>query len=319
MVLGRQVIGRLGEDGSPVLVPQEAVNTRTSLWPDRWPAVALQECIDRVEAADPRDQAEVKRNLPCQECPEKTRCLNAKSKELGSLLYGRELLTKPRSHESSLFPRELFAPMLDASLSMERTYWKPDWEHHLYSVCSGWDLAWSEKVGGDYLVKTTAVLNRRTLKRRLLEQRRWQGLTFPQQCALISSEHRKFNDDLVVLESDAMQKVYLQTLGETTDVPVMGHDMGNKQDLSEGMPSMLIEFDNRKWQFPFREDSYGYDQMQTLLSEFEAFGWVDGKLQGVGEHDDCVASFWHCSWGLKMLASGMIRERHVGMQSGRAT
>jgi len=29
-----------------------------------------------------------------------------------------------------------------------------------------------------------------------------------------------------------------------------------------------------------------------VLNELKSFSWIDGKLQGVGSHDDCVMSLW---------------------------
>jgi hypothetical protein len=55
-----------------------------------------------------------------------------------------------------------------------------------------------------------------------------------------------------------------------------------------------------------------------LLSELEAFGWVDGKLEGVGEHDDTVMALWHLKWGIDTMVVGPVPlETHVGVQQGR--
>jgi phage terminase large subunit-like protein len=300
-----------------VTVPTRATNTRSALWASRWPAIALQECIDQVEAAPVEERARVKFDLPCHTCTEASRCLNAKNKELGPLLYDREILTSPRSSESSLFPRELMAPMLNTAGHLVRSYQKPSRE---VAVAQAWDLAWSERTGGDYLVCMTAAVDRRTGQRQLLQLERWQRLTFDEQCSLIEAKWRQYGADVVVIESDAAQSIWAQHIAATSPTPVIPHDAGGKRDLAHGVPSLLIQFQNRKWEFPFNQRSWGFEEMENLLSELEAFGMVDGKLEGVGEHDDTVMCLWHLAWGIQTLLLGppSIRD-HVGVQRGRSS
>lgn len=313
--LGRNVVG-----GTPRVANRyEKVNTRVSLWPGRWPAIALQECIDKVEAAEPHEKKATIRDLPCGECPKKEGCLAAKRKELGPVLYDREIQTRPRSQESTLFPFELFQPMLNPDLGMVPHWRKTSGIEEFEIVVSGWDLAWSEKVGGDLLVRITALHDLRTNKSRLLNAKRFpQGLRYTQQCALIKSEHARFQEDLVVIESDAAQVIWAQNLEESSQIPVFRHTAGDKANLQIGVPGLLIDFDNERWEFPYAEHGEGFDEMLALLAEFEAFGWVDGKLEGVGEHDDMVMAFWHCSHGLKML-TGSLQEFRSQMQDGRVS
>ena len=317
--LGRRVVPTNDGDSRSVVVPGvEPVNTRTSLWASRWPAIALQECIDQVEAAPPEQQPEVRRNLPCTTCPENTRCLNAKRKEIGPLLFDREIQTSPRASESSLFPRSLMAPMLDPDVACMPHYRKPFGVEDRYTVVSGWDLAWSEKIGGDYLVRVTAVADRRTGHMRLLDVHRERGLRYTQQCQMIEADHYRYSTDLVVLEGDAAQTIWRQTLEESTAVPVISHNVaGSKRDLRVGVPGMLVDFSNRRWTLPHRQGGRGYDVVETLLDEFEAFGWQDDKLEGSGEHDDCVMAFWHAWWGVRLMLGGAGDEAYRGIQPGR--
>lgn len=287
-------------------------NTRTSLWPDRWPAIALQECIDKVEAAPVDQQAEVKWNLPCVDCPKNQACLNAKRKELGTLIYGREINTNPRSSESSLFPYEMFVPMLLDDESFVPYYNKPYSIESRYGVCSAWDLAWSEKSGGDYLVKMTGLIDRQTGKKRILDIGRWQRISFDDQIQLMGSEWAMFKDDLVVIESDAAQTIWYQHLERNSSVPVMPHNASQKKDFASGVPKLLIELEQQKWQFPYERGSHHHENMEIFLAEAEAFGWVDDKLEGVGEHDDTVMCWWHLSWGLdKLVVQSQQLSRNV--------
>lgn len=291
------------------------VNTRVSLWADRWPAIALQECIDIVEAAPPEEKSKVKFDLPCSECPEASRCLNSKRKELGPLLYDREILTKPRSQESTLFGMELFEPLLHKDQSFVPYWHKPFSLEHKYAVVQAWDLAWSEKIGGDYLVCMTASVHLDSGQRRLLDLQRWQRITFDEQVKLIEAKWQAFNADAVIIESDAAQSIWSKHIGRNTAVPVKPHSAGGKRDLSSGVPSLLIQLENRKWEFPYEQGSLRHDEMENFLAELEAFGWVDGKLEGVGEHDDTVMCWWHLNYGLSLFSNSAQK---TGLSTQRA-
>lgn len=275
---------------------------RAALWPERWPAIALQKCIDIVEAAPYDVRSKVRFDLPCRECPKSGACLNAKRKELGPLLYDREIMTQPRTSESSLFPREMLNPLLDRSMSLVPYWVKPFGDEERYGVCQAWDLAWSEKIGGDWLVCITAMIDRKNGLRHVLDIERWQRLTFDQQVKLIEAKWGQFQSDLVVIESDAAQKIWTQHMARNTQVPVLAHAASGKTDLASGVPALLILLEQQKWRFPYERGTYHWEEMNVFLAELEAFGWVDGKLMGVGEHDDTVMSWYHVNWGLDRLA-----------------
>lgn len=278
------------------------VNTRTSLWPTRWPAIALQSCIDEVEAAPPDEQARVKFELPCKTCEKNTACLNAKSKEVGSLMYSREYRTQPRSSESTLFPYELFEAGMLPGESLSPVWRPPFTRENEYAVAQAWDLAWSEKAGGDWLVCMTGYLHRPSGRRRLLDIQRWQQIEFDDQVQLIARKWAQARADAVVLEGDAAQQIWRKHMARNTSVPVMSHNVGrDKPDLQIGVPGLLIQLENRKWEFP-SAPGYHREELDNFLTEMEAFGWVDGKLQGVGEHDDTVMAFWHLNHVLNLFA-----------------
>lgn len=274
-----------------------------ALWPERWPVIAKQECIDEVNAAPQEEKSQVKWRLPCQDCEKNTACLVAKRKELGPLLFDREIQTRPRTSESSLFPRELFEPLLIRDGALVPYYEKPFGLEHRYAVVSAWDIAWSERTGGDWMVKFTGLLDRQTGVRRVIDIWRGQGLSFSQQMELIQTEWAKYRDDVVVIEADAAQKIWSQYLGETTAVPVLPHYASDKKDLAAGVPSLIMQLEAKKWEFPYQRGSFHHENVEVFLGEAESFGWMDGKLEGVGEHDDTVMAWWHLSYGLDMMAN----------------
>lgn len=303
---------------APVVKAQEAKRNTVALWEERWPKIAKQECVDKVTNAD--DVAETIRLLPCSACELNTACLTAKRKELGSLMYGRELLTRAAASESTLFPASLIEPLMNSGLSCVPFWHKPFTREHEYGIVQAWDIAWSEKVGGDWLVCMTAYVHIPSGRSVLLDVERWQQLSFDSQCALIERKANAFGADVVVIETDAAQAVWAQRVAESTPVPVVRHAAGDgKASLSLGVPSLLIKFENRKWEFP-AAPGYHRDIMDVFVAELGAFSWVDGKLQGVGEHDDTVMAFWHLNYGIDLLLGGNsgVGEYHRGMQDGRS-
>lgn len=294
-----------------------ATNTRTSLWPDRWPVIAKVECVEAVEAAPPELQADVKLSLPCGTCEKAPGCLTAKRKEIGPLMYDREQNTRPRASGSSLFPMELFSPCLRLDESMVPYWQKPEGVEQYFRVVQAWDLAWSEKIGGDWLVCMTAVVDMRSGQRRMLDISRWRQVSFDDQVQLIGAQHQRYESDLVVIESDAAQSIWAKHVGRNTQVPVMQHSAATKTDLASGVPSLLIALSNRKWVIPYEPGSYHREHTDAFLGEAEAFGWQDGKLEGVGEHDDTVMCWWHLSWAIDRITTIGMVEHHRGVQPGR--
>ena len=297
---------------------------KTALWPARYPYIALESCVTLVDAAEPQDRETVRSGLPCKDCPENTRCLTAREKEMSSLLFDREYRTSPRSSSSSLFPYERIEPLLKPAMECVPYYRKPVGIEDRFAVVSGWDIAWSERTGGDYLAKVTAVLDRVTMKKRILDINRWRGLTFVDQVTLMRDEYERYNDDAVVIEDEGAQRVWVQVLGGkgATDVvgvnpnlrveadilasidlggvPAIPHSAGKKQSFEFGVPGILLDVESGRWEIPFKRGR-NFDVVQAFLAELEAFGWKDDKLEGVGEHDDLVMAFWHCWWGLERL------------------
>jgi hypothetical protein len=268
-----------------------------SLWHERWPYIALQVCVDAVGEVPKESREEIRWSLPCADCSESDRCLTAKEREIGSLLFDREQRTKPRAQGSSLFPRERMEKVLDYTTAMSDYYRKPYGKSGLV-VGSAWDFAWSERAGGDWLTKVTGVMDRENGNMiDVLDINRWQQLEFQAQCELIIGEHAKYNDDFVVFEEAAAQLVWRQYVTSKSSVPVVPHGVNEKKDLLIGIPGLIIDVDNRKWRFPFKSGTRNHEVMEQFLSECENFGWSGDKLEGVGEHDDLVVAWWHLRWG----------------------
>jgi hypothetical protein len=159
------------------------------------------------------------------------------------------------------------------------------------------------------------MVDRQTGIRTLLDVQRWRKLSFDEQIDLMGAQWQLFKDDLVVIEADAAQQVWSQHLSRNTAIPVMPHTAGGKRDFATGVPGLLLKLEQKRWRFPYSPGTYHFEELREFFAEAEAFGFVDDKLQGVGEHDDTVMAWWHLDWGLERLVAP-LREHRRGVQRG---
>jgi hypothetical protein len=233
------------------------------------------------------------------------------------VLFSREYQMEPRDDASSLFPYSLTARPVENGNGFR---WQRPFKgvHRARGdiVVVGSDLALSESVGADYTVHHVAVWNRYTQKRRTIWAERHRGLTFDAQVSLIRDICRTFDPDLVVIEQNNFQKWLKQHLMNypETATRVFGHTTGvEKQTLEEGIPGLKLALENDLWTWPTvggpAEPGHSAEEfVAELRNELSAFGWQDGKLGGVGEHDDTVMSLWLTERAIRIVSEYMPKE-----------
>jgi hypothetical protein len=217
--------------------------------------------------------------------------LYGKRDEIGSVSFAREILCEPITDDLSIFPSHLFPPLHDPSLSLrpKRSVMKQlGWTTYM-----GVDLALSASVGADYTV-CFVIAKGPDGQRFVVDIVRTKGLPFRQQLGLIERVARRYDPNLIFIEANLFQRIYSDEMRRTTDLPVkpfLTHAQ-NKNPLDKGIPSLRILLENEKYTIPFSSDPYTQEQVQVWESECAQFGFVDGKLQGIGEHDDTVMAWW---------------------------
>jgi len=268
-----------------------------ALWPERWPIRAIPDC-----------------DFDCPKCPAQLACLIGKRREVGPLVFDREFMCNPRSSVSSLFPIEMFEPMLNKNLQFTSSteHWSPKLREE-FVITTGWDFALSEKVAADFTAKYTMAYHRKTQKRQILEIRRWKGISFDRQLHEIQQSYNRYKDDVVVLESVLFQRIYQNWITERTMIPVIGHDTGTeKQSLENGVPSLLLALERGMYVIPYMS-GITREMVDIWLAECMAYGWVNDKLQGVGEHDDTVIAWWLAELGLKKAGKSAYGPASLGL------
>jgi intein/homing endonuclease len=213
--------------------------------------------------------------------------------EVGNTRFDREYMCVPISDESSLFPEAILKQCYDKGYTMPSHMTNEDREE--LQVFTGVDLALSSTVGADYTVITTLGVDK-FKNRWILDIRRKKGLSMTNQLREIENVYQIYKPSKILIEDNAFQRVFKDELVSRTDMPVEGFTTTarNKNDAERGVPSLQILFENRKFILPYKTDR-DRKIIGNLVHELRSFSWMDGKLQGLGAHDDMVLSLWICN------------------------
>jgi len=213
-----------------------------------------------------------------------------RKQEVGSTRFGREYLVTPISDDSSLFPEKILQPCFDFEYEMPNQLTKSDRAE--LQVFTGVDLAISSSVGADYTVITTLGVDNSGNKW-LLDIRRKKGMSLTDQLREVNNVYHLYKPQRIYVEDNAFQKVFRDEMVRRTDLPIEGFTTTarRKHSMEDGVPSLQILFENRKFVIP-RKTERDREITDLLLNELKCFTFVDGKLQGLGSHDDMVMSLW---------------------------
>lgn len=224
--------------------------------------------------------------------------LKEKRVEIGSVSFAREILCQPISDDISIFPYHLFPKCFDP-LSVCGV---PGRTLHARGLRTymGVDIARSSSVGADYFVIFVMAYDPKDGTHIVMDIRRSRGLAFRDQLEEIKRAAELYEPDLIFIESNAMQQVYTDEMRRTTDLPVKEFVTlaTNKYPLDRGVPSLRILLENQKIVIP-RGDAASCVLTDVWIDEATQFGFIDGKLQGIGEHDDTVMAWWFVCEAIK--------------------
>lgn len=215
--------------------------------------------------------------------------LRAKEREIGSLAFGQEYLLVPATSEASLFPLKLFTKhpaTLAHDLRVGLT--RQEINDRGWSVFFGVDVAQSAEVGADYFWIVVLAVDEAG-NRYVIDTFREKGMPFHAQLSTIEDWAARYEPDLIYIEANASQRIYGDELIRTTDLPIGKYvtSAAGKNSLESGVPGLRPLIENGKLRFA-RGDAESIQRTDPLIAELGCFAWVDGKLQGVGAHDDGV-------------------------------
>jgi len=218
--------------------------------------------------------------------------LRKKRMEIGNISFAREIMCEPVTDDVSIFPSHLFPPLFDTTLRLRPT--RSEIRARGWMVYMGVDLALSASVGADFTVLFVLAKDRQG-NRFILDIVRSKGLPFRKQLDLIAQVAKRYEPNLIFIEANLFQRVFSDEMRRTSDLPVKPFvtHATNKNPLDRGIPSLRILLENQKYTIAHDpKDAYTCEAIDTWISEATQFGFVDGKLQGIGEHDDTVMAWW---------------------------
>lgn len=224
-----------------------------------------------------------------------------------SIRWAREYLCRPISDEASLFPSHLFdAPgcKLPYRLGLGIEYWRS----RGFQLYMGVDLALSASAGADWFVAFVLAVDDKG-NRYVVDIVRRKGLGYQAQVDTLIALCRRYEVALAFVEANQFQRVISDMVIAESDVPIRAFYTGgryqkqvsnerrgmkaytaNKNALDQGVPSLRMLLENGKLSLPWHPETRA--TVEQWLGEMAAFGWAQGKLQGVGSHDDTVMAFW---------------------------
>ena len=238
-------------------------DTQTTLWPERHPYAEL-EPLRREEPS----------------------------------VFSREYQNDPRDDSASMFPYELTRLALDDSLTFVPTYRKAAGE----IIVLGADLAISEAAGADFTAVLVVAYEPTTGHRRVLHAVRRKGLSLTEQIDLFADLCVRYNVELGVVEQNGFAAWLLEALRDRPETRgrFLGENTGQeKTDFRVGVPGLKMAFLERRWTMP-SGDPESHTFAGWWQAELSAFGWNDGRLEGLGEHDDIVMATWYVERAIRV-------------------
>jgi hypothetical protein len=214
-----------------------------------------------------------------------------KRDDQGQLVFTREHLCRPVVSDSSIFPYDLVARAFKGMENYTLVKNRESFPIQFDRVVTGCDFALSANVGADYSVYMTWGIDHNNVMW-LLNMYRVKGKSYREQIQAMKSIYRRFRPDLMYLESNQFQTIFVQE-ADKEGLPVMPHVTtgANKHDMKRGLPGLSILFERNKIRIPIGDD-YSKNTADLITSELTSIAWTDKGLQGVGEHDDCAMAMW---------------------------
>jgi hypothetical protein len=229
----------------------------------------------------------------------------ARFRDQDPVAFAREFMNDARDELSTYFPRSLTQLAVDAGASLSMLSWYRKTASEL--VVMGVDVARSERMGADFTVAEVAAVDVNTGVRRVLTIRREQGLDFAAQLNLFHDLAVSFGVDWATIEDNGLQGWVVDELQKLPGGHVFhGHTTTGRGKMRfdlQGIPMLKLALVNGLWVVPSGDEA-SRKLARIWQDEFGAFGWRDGRVQGIGEHDDVVIA----SWKLEVALADLVHE-----------
>jgi len=225
------------------------------------------------------------------------RSLLEKRSTQGPLIFSREILVKPVTDDSAIFTRAIiekaFVGMEDYKLVNNRSSFPNNIKFK--RVVTGCDFARSANVGADFSCFITLGIDYQD-RMWVINVFRGKGLSYNKQLLEIKKIHANFRPDVIYMEENQMQALFVDGAKEM-GLPVEGHHTGgNKKSLYEGLPALAVLMEQGKFRFP-KGDHRSKETMEQVAGELQSIAFIEdtGKLESTDQHDDSAMALWIAS------------------------
>ena len=219
--------------------------------------------------------------------------LRAARADMSARDFDRGFRQMPISEDDLVFKTEVIEQCKDASF-VAIDHVDPDGLYGPLTRFGGVDLAIAKiEASGAFFVYTVIGIDRNG-HRWVLWIERQRGLSLLDQFGCMLDIQRRFQPLRVKVENNAYQEAMVRHVedynrfagGEQVVIPVERYTTSalTRQDFQLGIPSLAVEFEQRRWHFPIG-DSRSRRILEPLFEELAAFG-IDGW------RDDCVLSLF---------------------------
>lgn len=213
--------------------------------------------------------------------------IKADREELGAIFFSRELLCKPVSGDSTIFPYEVMAKCLNEEIDYSNNMIGNSTK--FAKIVMGCDLAISANTGADYSCYITVGVTTNG-ERYILNIWRAKGISYAEQKTKIKNLYKEFKHNLIFIEANQFQVIFPQEL-EKEGLPVQAFTTTKEKNLKYGLPSLVSLFERQKYVFPYKSVE-SKDITDTVLGELSAIAYTDKGLQATGTHDDCAMALY---------------------------
>ena len=234
--------------------------------------------------------------------------LKAKRLSLGPLIFSREILVRPISDSTSIFPWSILEKAYVGMDGYKLVTNRASFPVKFRKVAIGVDWAMSATVGADY-TEMTVLGEDFQGDVWLLAIKTLHGASHNEQIQTLKALNIAFSADIVMVEINGFQRVMadLAVQEGLTNIVQETTTSHSKKDFYEGLPALAVPFDQGKVHFP-RGDENSIEKTNEICSQLNsiAFDEDTGKLESVTEHDDKAMSLYFSFKGIKSV-NGVFR------------
>jgi len=214
-----------------------------------------------------------------------------KRKDLGSIIFSREILVRPISSETSIFPYHIIKRAYDGMDKFTLVPNRYSFPKQFNKVVVGTDFAISSETGADAVAFVTLGIDMNTYW--VINIYVGKGISYDNQMAILKNLNFNFQPDFIMIETNAMQKIFYQ-MAVDAGLPALKHQTGtDKYSLTEGLPALGVVFEQGRIKLP-RGDQKSIDLTDALAVELNSYVFDDtkDKITSVIGHGDISMALW---------------------------